>query len=55
MKLNEAAKFLNMSRTTIYALLKKDAIPATRIASTWMFSKKALEDWIYKESLKKVE
>jgi excisionase family DNA binding protein len=55
MSITEAAEFLGFSKTTVYSLLKKNAIPAAKIASHWMFSKKALEEWVYKESLKKVK
>lgn len=52
MNLEEATEFLGLSKSTLYSLLKKKEIPATKVASTWMFSKKVLENWIAEESLK---
>ena len=52
MNLQEAVEFLGLSKSTLYNLLKKKEIPATKVASTWMFSKSVLENWIAEESLK---
>lgn len=52
MNLNEVAEFLGLSKSTIYNLLKRKEIPATKIASTWMFNKSVLEKWVAEKSLK---
>lgn len=42
----EAAKYLGFHLVTIYRLLKKSEIPATKIGGQWRFKKDILDQWL---------
>jgi len=42
----EAAKYLGFHLVTIYRLLKKQEIPATKIGGQWRFKKDVLDQWL---------
>lgn len=42
----EAAKYLGFHLVTIYRLLKKSEIPATKIGGQWRFKKDVLDAWL---------
>ena len=42
----EAAKYLGFHLVTIYRLLKKGAVPATKIGGQWRFKKDVLDAWL---------
>ena len=42
----EAAKYLGFHLVTIYRLLKKQEIPATKIGGQWRFKKDILDEWL---------
>ncbi|MBI3306603.1 MAG: helix-turn-helix domain-containing protein [Candidatus Omnitrophica bacterium] len=42
----EAAKYLGFHLVTIYRLLKKRDIPATKIGGQWRFKKDVLDAWL---------
>ena len=42
----EAAKYLGFHLVTIYRLLKKQEIPATKIGGQWRFKKDILDQWL---------
>ncbi len=42
----EAAKYLGFHLVTIYRLLKKQQIPATKIGGQWRFKKDVLDSWL---------
>ena len=44
----EAAKYLGFHLVTIYRLLKKQEIPATKIGGQWRFKKDVLDAWLLK-------
>jgi excisionase family DNA binding protein len=44
----EAAKYLGFHLVTIYRLLKKQEIPATKIGGQWRFKKDVLDAWLMK-------
>ena len=44
----EAAKYLGFHLVTIYRLLKKGEVPATKIGGQWRFKKDILDDWLSK-------
>lgn len=44
----EAAKYLGFHLVTIYRLLKKKEIPATKIGGQWRFKKDVLDAWLSK-------
>jgi len=45
----EAAKYLGFHLVTIYRLLKKRAIPATKIGRQWRFKKDVLDAWLLEQ------
>lgn len=42
----EAAKYLGFHLVTIYRLLKKGDVPATKIGGQWRFKKDVLDAWL---------
>ena len=42
----EAAKYLGFHLVTIYRLLKKGEVPATKIGGQWRFKKDVLDSWL---------
>ena len=42
----EAAKYLGFHLVTVYRLLKKHEIPATKIGGQWRFKKDILDAWL---------
>lgn len=42
----EAAKYLGFHLVTVYRLLKKSEIPATKIGGQWRFKKDVLDAWL---------
>ncbi len=46
--LDELAKYLRLSKTTIYRLTQKGEIPSVKIASQWRFKKNLVDAWLVK-------
>ncbi|MBI3759772.1 MAG: helix-turn-helix domain-containing protein [Deltaproteobacteria bacterium] len=44
--LDEVAEFLKVHPSTIYRLVKKQAIPAFKVGSDWRFHQDSIEKWI---------
>ena len=42
----EAAKYLGFHLVTVYRLLKKNEVPATKIGGQWRFKKDVLDAWL---------
>ncbi|MGC4115513.1 MAG: helix-turn-helix transcriptional regulator [Myxococcales bacterium] len=42
----EVAKYLGINEKQVYALIKAQRIPATRLTGKWVFPKKLLDEWI---------
>ncbi len=42
----EAAKYLGFHLVTVYRLLKKREVPATKIGGQWRFKKDILDAWL---------
>lgn len=49
MTVEEVAKFLQLSKITIYKLVKKGKIPGFRIGNSWRFRKDTVLDIISKQ------
>lgn len=45
MVFEEARKYLNISRATLYNLIKAKRIPAVKIGGQWRFRKERLVKW----------
>lgn len=43
---DEAADFLNMGKTRLYALTREGKIPANRVGKKWTYEKEALTEWL---------
>lgn len=46
----EVADYLQISRVTLYKLLKNHQLPAFRLGSDWRFRRAAIETWITEQS-----
>lgn len=42
----DARQVLNVSRTTIYALIRTPGFPASRVGRRWIVPADALDEWI---------
>jgi len=46
--LEEASRFLKLSRSTVYSLAQKRKIPAQKVGKSWRFVKSYLIKWLEK-------
>ena len=46
MLFKEAQKYLNVSRTTLYSLIKKNKVPAVKLGGQWRFRKERIVKWL---------
>lgn len=46
MTIKEAANYLRISSSTIYKLVEKGRIPASKVGGAWRFKKDVLDDWL---------
>ena len=46
--IDELAKYLKISKHTIYKMLEKGEIPAFKIANQWRFKRSDIDEWIEK-------
>lgn len=46
--LEEASRFLKLSRSTLYSLAQKRKIPAQKVGKSWRFVKSYLIKWLEK-------
>ena len=53
MTLEELADYLRVTKKTIYRLLEKRSIPATRVGRQWRFDKASIEVWLRQNSIKR--
>lgn len=49
--LEEVANYLRVTKKTIYRLLEKDSIPATKVGRQWRFSKASVDAWLFQASV----
>ena len=52
MTLEELASYLRVTKKTIYRMIDKDSIPATRIGHLWRFEKSSIDTWLRQNSAK---
>lgn len=50
MTVEEVASYLRVTERTIYRLLKRDSIPATKVGHQWRFDKVAINEWLRQNS-----
>ncbi len=53
MTVGEAAIYLRVNKKTIYRLLESGKIPATKVGRQYRFSKRSIDEWLQKESVRK--
>ncbi len=42
----ELSKYLKISKSSLYYLLRKGRIPAAKVGRHWRFSKKSIDKWL---------
>ncbi len=47
--LEELAKYLKISKHTLYKMLEREKIPALKIANQWRFKKSDIDKWLEKQ------
>ena len=50
MTLHELAKYLRVTKKTIYRLLGQGKIPATKVGQQWRFEKNSIDEWLHQSS-----
>jgi len=48
--LDEIANYLKVSRETIYKMVQKNQIPASKLGNQWRFNKEAVDLWLISQS-----
>lgn len=51
MTLQEVADYLRVTAKTIYRLLRRGSIPATKVGHQWRFDKTAIDEWLQRDSV----
>ena len=51
MTLEEVAAYLRVTEKTIYRLLKREGIPATKVGHQWRFNKASIDEWLHQNSV----
>lgn len=49
MTLEEVAKYLRVSKDSIYRLAQKGQIPASKLGNLWRFKKEEIDEWMRKK------
>ena len=47
----EVADYLRVTKKTIYRLLARGDIPATKVGTQWRFDKSSIDDWLQRNSI----
>lgn len=47
MTIKELAQYLHYTKRMVYGLLKRGAIPATKIGNKWRFDKEIIDEWLH--------
>jgi len=55
MTIEECAKYLKTSFSTLYKLAQEGEIPAFKLSGQWRFKKDLIDEWIRHESIKKIQ
>ena len=53
MDIREAAKYLGVSRETLYKYVCEEKIPAFKLGNRWKFKKTLLDRWMEKQSTRR--
>ena len=49
MTVNEVAKYLKLTESTIYRLARAGELPGRKVGGVWRFSREALDKWLAAE------
>jgi excisionase family DNA binding protein len=52
MTVGELSDYLRVHPSTVYRLLKRNAVPAFKIGSDWRFLVSAIDDWMKSQQVK---
>lgn len=47
----EVADYLRVTKTTVYRLLRRGGIPATKVGNQWRFDSSAIDKWLRRKSI----
>lgn len=48
--MDEVAEHLGITRDTVLKLIKKEAMPASKVGGKWLFDIKKVDQWVEKNS-----
>ncbi len=51
MTVREVADYLRVTKKTIYRLLERGKIPATKVGNQWRFQRSSIDDWLQRSSV----
>lgn len=51
--IEDVAKYLKVSKMTIFRMLKKESIPGCKIGHQWRFRKEEIDEWLKKNNIQK--
>ena len=51
MTVQEVADYLQVTKKTIYRLLRRGSIPAVKVGSSWRFEKASIDKWLHRSSV----
>ncbi|MEX2125968.1 MAG: helix-turn-helix domain-containing protein [Woeseia sp.] len=51
MTVREVAGYLNVDEKTVYRLVQRAELPGFKVAGTWRFKKRDIDDWIERQKL----
>jgi len=51
MTVREVAGYLNVDEKTVYRLAQRGELPGFKVAGTWRFKKRDIDDWIERQKL----
>jgi len=54
MTIEECAKYLKTSLSTLYKLAQEGKMPAFKLSGQWRFKKDLIDEWIRQESTNKI-
>ena len=52
MTVEEVARYLRVTEKTIYRLLERGSIPATKVGRQWRFDSTLIDEWLQRSSTK---
>jgi len=52
MTVEEVADYLRVTEKTIYRLLNRGSIPATKVGRQWRFNNASIDEWLYQKPVK---